>query len=105
MQVVLDRTGADEQLCADLGVGEAVLGESGDLCLLGCEHAARLVGALARALARGPEFASGALGKCLGSDAAEHFVRCSQLLTRVHAPVLTAEPFAVEEVRAGELSS
>src|SRR5207253_5555472 len=73
-QVVLDRSGADEELCADLGVGETILGESGDLSFLGCEHAARLVGAPARGLARGRELATGALGKRVGPDKAERVV-------------------------------
>ena len=97
------RAGADEQLCADLGVGEAVSGQPGDVCLLGCEHAARVVGAPPRGLARGQELVTGALGKPLGPDVAEHLVGGSELLTRVDAPVLATQPFAVAEPGAGEV--
>jgi hypothetical protein len=39
VQVVLHRAGADEELCADLGIGQAILGELGDLRLLGVSPA------------------------------------------------------------------
>ena len=92
--------------CAPIsGFERPSLGESGDLCLLGCEHAARLVGALARGLTGGPELATCSLGKGLGSEDAEHVVGCSQLFARVDAPVFAPEPFAVDEVRAGELDA
>jgi hypothetical protein len=42
--VVLHRSRADEQLRADLGVGEAIAGEPSDLRLLGCEVGACFVG-------------------------------------------------------------
>src|SRR5436190_432625 len=64
-QVVLHRARADEQLCADLRVGQTVSGESSDVCLLRCEHGARVVGALPGALTRGQELVTGALGKSL----------------------------------------
>ena len=37
--------------------------------------------------------------------AAEHLVRGAQLLARVHAPALAAQPFAVEQVGARELGA
>src|SRR4029453_6518994 len=52
-QVVLDRAGADEQPSADLLVGEAVIGEPGDLQLLRGELAARLDRAFSDRLAGG----------------------------------------------------
>src|SRR5918995_3448742 len=102
-QVVLHRPGADEQLRADLGVGETISGQPSDVSLLGCEHAARVVAALPRGLTRGQELVTGALGKPLGADAAEHFVGGSELLTRVDAAVLATQPFAVLEPGAGEM--
>src|SRR5918998_4189111 len=102
VQVVLHGAGADEQLCADLRVGETILGEPSDLCLLGCEHAARVLGAPPRGLTRGQELATGALGKPLHPDAAEHLVGGSELLTRVNAPVLATQPLAVQKPGAGE---
>ena len=88
---------------ADLGVGEAVAGEPGDVRLLGCELAARVVGALPRRLARGQELVTGALGERLGPDVGERVVGGSELLARVDAAVLATQPFAVEEPGAGEV--
>src|SRR5215208_3540989 len=102
-QVVLDRAGADEQLCADLRVGETVSGEPSDVCLLGCEHAARVVLALPRRFTRGQELVPGPVGKPFGPDAAEHLVGGSELLARVDAPVLATQPFAVQKPGAGEV--
>ena len=98
-----DRAGADEQLCADLGVGQTISGQPGDVRLLGCEHAARVVAARARRLTRGHELVTGALGKSLGADAAEHLVGGSELLTRLDPAALATQPFAVQEPRAGEV--
>jgi hypothetical protein len=64
------------------------------VCLLGCEHGAGVFGALPRGLTRGLELVTGALGKSLGPDVAEYFVCGSELLARVHAPVLATQPFA-----------
>ena len=61
----------------------------------GVSTLARVVGALARGLARGQELVPGALGKPLGADTAEHLVGGSELLARVDAAVLAAQPFAV----------
>src|SRR5687767_11621417 len=94
-QVVLHRTWADEQLCADLRVGETISRQPGDVRLLGGEHGARVVGAPARGLTCGQELVTGALGKPLGPDVAEHLMGGSELLARVDAPVLAAQPFAV----------
>src|SRR5687767_10059726 len=60
-QVVLNRAGADEQLCADLRVGETISRQPGDVCLLGCEHGARFVGAFPRGLTRGQQLVTGAV--------------------------------------------
>ena len=69
------------------------------------ELVARVDGALARLLARGQKLAAGALGERLQADRVEHRVGGAQLLARVHAPALAAQPLAVEQVRAGELRS
>src|SRR5437764_10571260 len=102
-QVVLHRPGADEELCTDLRVGETISGQSSDVCLLRCEHGARLVGALPRCLTGGQELVTGALGKPLASDATEDFVRGPELLARVDPPVFAPQPFAIKEPRAGEV--
>src|SRR3954471_8273077 len=102
-QVVLHGTGADEQLSADLGVGETFLGEPSDLRLLRREDAARLFGALSRRLSRGEKLATGTLREALGADLAEHLVGRSELLPSVHSPVLAPQPFAVQEPGAAEV--
>src|SRR5919106_1305517 len=102
-QVVLHRSRADEQLRADLGVGEAVAGETCDLSLVRCEQAARLVGARAGGLAGCRELATGALRKPLGSEAAERVVGGTKLLARVQASVLATQPFAVQELGSGQV--
>ena len=102
-QVVLHRPWADEQLGADLRVGKTISGQSSDVCLLWCEHAARIVGSPARGLARGQELVTGALGKPLDPDGAEHFVGGSELLTSVDTPTLATKPLAVKEPRTGEV--
>src|SRR5262245_60427742 len=104
VQVVLDRSGADEQLGADLGVRETVAGEPRDLCLLGCEVVARLRTALVRGFAGCFEFATSALGEGGGPDAAEPFVCGTKLFTGVDAPFLPTKPFAVDELGAGEVN-
>src|SRR5438309_11436415 len=101
-QVVLDGAPAYEQPRADLGVGEAVAGEPGDLGLLGGEPAAGLDGAFAGGLARGPQLVFGTLREPFGAHRVEHLERGAQLLASVHAPALASQPFAVEEVGAGE---
>ena len=73
------------------------------MCLLGCEHAARLLGAPPRGLTRRRELVAGALGKPLGPDAAERLVGGSKLLACVHPPVLATQPLAVQEPGAGEV--
>src|SRR4051794_17014894 len=102
VEVVLDRTRADEQARADLGVREAVAGEPRDLGLPGGELAPRLDGDFTGGLAGGQELSSGALGESLGAHVGEHVVRSAQLLARVHPPALPAQPFAVGEMGAGE---
>ena len=81
-----------------------VAGEPGDLRLLRREVVARLRRcACATVSPVASELAAGALGERLGADAAEHLVGGAQLLARVHAPVLAAQPLAVEQLGAGEV--
>ncbi len=99
-QVVLDRMGADEQLCADLRVGVAVAGEIGDLCFPGSEVRRRVDGPLARPLPGRTQLASGARGECFRAHCREHLPCPAQLFAGVDSPTLPSEPFAVEEVSA-----
>src|SRR5215217_6850061 len=89
-QVVLDRTRADEQLGADLGVRIPVGGEARDLRLLVRQHVARFARQPAHALAGGEQLAPGTLGERLGPDAAETVVGRAKLLARVHTPARAA---------------
>src|SRR3984893_1028162 len=101
-QVVLDGAGADEKPGADLGVGQALAGELGDLGLLRRELAAGVDGSLARGLAGGQQLASGALGETFGPHRDEHPVGGAQVFAGVGSPALAAEPLTVEEVGAGQ---
>src|SRR5262245_8911766 len=83
-----------------LRIGGAFPGESGDLLLLRSQVVAHLVAALARLLARGDELAAGPLGERLHADGGEHVVGLAQLLARVDASALAAQPLPVEEVRS-----
>src|SRR6185437_12177857 len=103
VQVVLDGSRADEQLRADLGVGVPVAGQARDLRLLCRELVTRLDGALAYRLAGRRQLTPGALGEPLRAHAAEHLVGGPQPLAGVRAPVLPAQPLAVQEQAAREL--
>ena len=85
------------------GLERPVARQPRDLGLLGGELAAGLDGALAGRLAGGQQLARGALGERLGAHRGEQLVRGAQLLARVEAAALAAQPFAVEQVRASEL--
>ena len=89
---------------ADLGVGEAVAGQPGDLGLLGGELvAASRRCACGRVSPVAEQLALGALGERLDAHRGEHLVGGAQLLARVQAAALAAQPFAVEQMGAGEL--
>src|SRR5262249_677114 len=102
-QVPFDGARGQEQLRADLRVSAAVSGQPGDLLLLRRELLAGLSGASAHLLARGDQFPAGALGERLHADRGEHVVGRAQLLARVEPPALPAQPFTVEEMRAGQV--
>src|SRR4051794_21748955 len=105
VKVVFDRARTDEEARADLGVREAITGESCNLGLLGGEVFAGLDAALAGTLTSGKQFARGAPGESLETHRGEHPVCLAQLLTRVNAAALAAQPFAVEEMRASEFDA
>jgi hypothetical protein len=100
--VVLDRARADEQPGGDLLIREAVIGEPGDLHLLRGELAARPDGAFAHRLAGGLQLSTGPLGEPLHAHRAVQLLGDAQLLAGVPAPTLAAQPFAVEQMGAGE---
>src|SRR5205814_6070617 len=95
VQVVLGRARTDEQLGADLRVRPPVAGEPGDERLLRREPVARLDREPGHRLAGGRELPSRALCERLRADADERVVSRTQLLTRVHPPLLATQPLAV----------
>jgi DNA-binding CsgD family transcriptional regulator len=101
-QVPLDRARAEEQLAADLRIRKPLTGQPGDLRLLRGELAGRLDRPLPHGLAGGEQLAPGALGEPRDPHRGQHFVGSAELLPRVHPAVLTAQPFSVEQVCAGQ---
>jgi hypothetical protein len=100
--VIIDRARADEQLCGDVLVRCTLGRAAGDLCFLGDQVVACLGGAFAGVLAGSLELDPSAFGERLHAEPAEQLVGAAQLLA-VQPPFLAAQPFAVEEVGAGEL--
>src|SRR3954453_4502557 len=98
-----DGARAEEEPGADLGVGQAIARQAGDLPLLTGELVARVRRSLAHLLARRQELAASALGERLHADRLEHLVCGAQLLARIHAAALAAEPFGVKQLDPGEL--
>ena len=103
--MVLDRARADEQLGADLRVGEPIASEPRYLSLLSRELVACLIRSFARGLSGGCQLPAGALRERLRAHLAQHLVSGAQLLARLHPAALPAQPFAVDEVGAGELDA
>jgi hypothetical protein len=68
------------------------------------DDAAKLAAtALAHLLAGGQQLPPGALGGCLHPGRLQQVVGCAQLLAGVDASALAAQPFAVEQMGAGEV--
>src|SRR6476659_5468739 len=101
----LDRAWAEEQPRSDLGVRQPVTREPRDLPLLRSEIVARLRPAPTHARAGGQQLAPCALGEPLDPHLGEHSVRRAQLLTRIHASTLAAQPLAVEQMRSPEVDA
>src|ERR1035438_530578 len=101
-QVPLHRARTEEQLGPDLRVRLPAGSQARDLHLLRGQLVERLDRALTHCLAGGQQLAAGALGGTLPAHAREHRVSDSQLLASVDATVLAPQPFAVQEVRAGQ---
>ena len=76
--------------------------EPGDLRLLHGEFVRRLDGALADRFAGGRQLTAGPLGEPLHAHRAVQLVGDAQLLAGVDSTVLAAQPFAVEQMGAGE---
>ena len=105
-QVVPGRATADVEAGADLGVGQPVAGELGDLDLLGRQFAVAADTALSCSSFTGrPQFSPGALGEAFHPHRLEHVEGCAQLVPGVARTALAAQPFSVQEVGAGELGA
>src|SRR5829696_5995043 len=105
LQAPFDGAGAEEELSADLGVRPAVAGELGDVLLLRSELVAGVIAALADLLAGGQQLVPRTLGKSLRAHREQRLARDPQLLARIDAPSLTAQPLPIEQARACELDS
>src|SRR5207248_10182082 len=94
----LDGPRAEEEPRTNLRVRQPVTGQLGDLPLLRGQIVPGLDSALARVLPRREQLAPGALGEPIGSDAVEHAMGSTQLVARIHTPVLPAQPLAIEKL-------
>ena len=86
---------------ADLGVGEAFVGQVCDLRFLWCERLAGVGGALAHCLAGSQQFALRALGEGVRSHRFEGGESRFELNSRIDTAMFTTKPLAVDELRAG----
>src|SRR5580658_2592800 len=109
-EVILGRARADEQPGADLRIRQAVPGQPRHLSLLGGQRTGPdgtggRSGARAGDLAGGPQLTAGPFGERRHAHLLQHLVGGAQLLTRVQAAALTAQPFPVQQVRPGQLGA
>lgn len=94
---------AEEQLGADLGVGEPLAGQMRDLDLLRGERRRGGTVVPGHRLAGGPQLADGAFGERTRTEPREQRVCLAQLLPGVGAAALPPQPFPVQQVRPGGL--
>src|SRR5712692_6787243 len=102
VQVVFDGARAHEQLGSDLGVGQALAGQPGDLGFPRGELVGGAGGACADSLAGGTELARGSFREPVGSHHGKYLVGGAQLPAGVDAPVLRAQPLSVKQMGAPE---
>jgi hypothetical protein len=105
VEVPFHGPGAQEEHASDLGVRKPVARKAGNLALLRCEVAARLVLALAHRFAGCKQLAAGALAECLHAELGEHVVRDAKLVARVDSAALAPQPLSIEEMGPRELAS
>jgi len=101
--VVVDGARAQEQLCGDLAVGEAVRDKPGDLPFSRGEPGSGERVGLAGGLAGGRQLGLGAVGPRNRAQPLEQLQRRMQVGARVAAPALPPQPLAVQQVGAGPL--
>lgn len=102
-EVPLDGSRAEVQCSGDLGAGEPFRSEPGDVGFLGCQVSVCLYRTFAYRLPTCCEFVSRAISECLNSHRDQRLVGRSQLGPGIGPAAFPAQPFAVEELRAGEL--
>ncbi len=105
LQVPLDRPRTDVERGADLRVREPVRDEPGDVRLLGRQLLGRLDRPLAHRLPGGQQLPAGAIGERVGAHRRQRLVGGPQLRPGVGASTFPPQPFAVEQLRAGELDA
>src|SRR5215207_5369840 len=105
LQVPFDGAGAEEELGADLGVRPAGASELGDVLFLRSELVAGVVAALADLLAGGQQLVPRTLGESVRAEREQRLARDPQLLARIDAPALAAQPLPIEQARACELAA
>src|SRR4029077_7643698 len=97
------RLAADEQLGGDVLVGLSVARHPCDPRLVRGELTPRLVGTLAGGLRVVQHLSLGALRKRLSTHFHEARMRGSELFACIDAAPASAQPFAVEQMRASEV--
>ena len=101
----MDGTRADEQPGSDLRIGEAVAGEPSDLGLLGGQLDCGVDAAFAGGLAGGQQFAAGPFGERLTPMLSSMSWAAWSWAARVEATSFASQPFPIEQMTAGELST
>src|SRR5580692_482462 len=102
-EVVVDGACTEEQLLGNLAVGRAASGEAGNAGFLGGEVPFGVRRPLSGAFASGTQFAAGLLGEYARAHGAEHVVGSPELDAGVAPSSATAQPLAVQQVRAGQV--
>src|SRR3954454_24819367 len=101
----LDGPGAEEELGADPSVGVSGEGETRDVLLLRGQVVAGVVAALADGLAGREQLVPGAFSERVRAAGVEYLVGAAQVLARVRAAALAAQPLSIEQVPARELEA
>src|SRR4051812_39624356 len=99
----LDRARAQEEPAGDLGIRVALSRQLRDLDLLRCQLVAGLRSAFAHRRAGRFELSAGTLRERAHADRRQHAMRRPEVLAGIDAPAFAAQPFAVEQMGAGQL--
>jgi hypothetical protein len=91
-EMVLDRAGTDEQPTSDVGIGEPIAGEPGYLPLLRGQFDGRVGSWCCRTAAGRMQLSGAAVCKGVKPHRCERFMCNPQVLARISAPLLAAQP-------------